>query len=148
MSAAQTNLVKHYKEVRSRLEKGSTQNMAPVEKRKSDFENRSEEVKEWVQREMARWNMVPQAAGTITVQSLIREVAEKYKIPTALMLQDSRTRPLVFARQELFYRCVMEKGWSYARIGRYFDRDHTTVLHGVRAHAKKYGLPLPEGVKS
>lgn len=160
MSVAQSKLVKHYKEVRARLE-GKPAVVAPVvtlpapdpvpeavEKRKSDFENRSEAIKEWVQREMARWDNVPKISTTININKLIQEVAEKYKVPPTLMLQDSRCRPLVFARHELFYRCVMEKGWSYARIGRYFDRDHTTVLHGVRTHAKKYGLPLPEGVKS
>ena len=155
MSAVQSKLVKHYKEVRARLE---AQKYAPpvstsvttetVQKRKSDFANRSDEIKEWVQRELAKWEPIPLSKNALTMDALIQEVADKYQIPVPLMLQDSRQRPLVLARQEMFYRCVMEKGWSYARIGRYFDRDHTTVLHGVRAHARKHNLPLPEGVKS
>ncbi len=127
MSVAQSKLVKHYKEVRARLE-GKPAVVAPVvtlpapepvpemvEKRKSDFENRSEAIKEWVQREMARWDNVPKISTTININKLIHEVAEKYKVPPTLMLQDSRCRPLVFARHELFYRCVMEKGWRKKR---------------------------------
>ena len=159
MADAQRQFAKHYKEVRARIEKAAAKPAdtpalapepalaAPVEKRKSDFENRAEEIKAWVQQELARWDNVPQVSGTIHINALIQQVAEKYGIPVTLMLQDLRSPKLVHARQELFYRCVMEKGWSYARIGRYFDRDHTTVLHGTRMHARKYDLPLPEGVK-
>jgi hypothetical protein len=105
MSVAQSKLVKHYKEVRARLE-GKPAVVAPVvtlpapepvpevvEKRKSDFENRSEAIKEWVQREMARWDNVPKISTTININRLIQEVAEKYKVPPTLMLSATGLRP-------------------------------------------------------
>jgi chromosomal replication initiation ATPase DnaA len=27
-----------------------------------------------------------------------------------------------------------ERRWSYSKIGQYFGRDHTSVMHGVRKH--------------
>jgi chromosomal replication initiation ATPase DnaA len=151
MADAQRQFAKHYKEVRARLER--TTPTPPVSKvvlpvvKTNNFETRTDEVKAWVQKELARWETVPRVSETIPINVLIEQVATKYGISSPLMLQDSRMKNLVHARQEMFYRCVMEKGWSYARIGRYFDRDHTTVLHGVRAHARKHNLPLPDGVK-
>lgn len=30
------------------------------------------------------------------------------------------------------WKALKDRGWSYVRIGRMFDRDHSTILHGVR----------------
>lgn len=30
------------------------------------------------------------------------------------------------------WKALKGRGWSYVRIGRMFDRDHSTILHGVR----------------
>lgn len=54
-----------------------------------------------------------------------------------------RFRPVTLARQEICYRLRKETTWSFPQIGHYLGkRDHTTVLHGYRTHAKKHGLPL------
>ncbi|MGE0290378.1 MAG: helix-turn-helix domain-containing protein, partial [Bradyrhizobium sp.] len=49
-----------------------------------------------------------------------------------------RTAKVVLARQAVMYWVRRRFTWSYSRIGRRFgDRDHTTVLHGVRAYRAK-----------
>ncbi len=53
----------------------------------------------------------------------------------------SRVRPLVHARQHFMADAYETKQWSMPQIGRYLGwRDHTTVLHGVRAHAKRVAI--------
>lgn len=46
----------------------------------------------------------------------------------------SRKAPLVRARQSVMAYLKDDLGYSYPVIGRYLNRDHTTVLHGVRKH--------------
>lgn len=30
------------------------------------------------------------------------------------------------------YKALRERGWSYPRIGKLFDKDHSTIIHGVK----------------
>jgi chromosomal replication initiation ATPase DnaA len=48
--------------------------------------------------------------------------------------------PLPQARQELWWliRRHPERSYSFLEIARFFGRDHTTVLHGVAAHERRY----------
>lgn len=29
------------------------------------------------------------------------------------------------------YKALNQRGWSLSKVGRYFKRDHTTIMHGV-----------------
>lgn len=56
----------------------------------------------------------------------------------------TRAKPLARARQEAFWQAYQvrysdgRQRFSLPTIGRFFGgRDHTTVLHGIRAHAKR-----------
>lgn len=50
-----------------------------------------------------------------------------------------RTKTIAAARHELWWRLRTdpELELSYDEIGRLFDRNHTSVLHGVRAHQRR-----------
>ncbi len=52
---------------------------------------------------------------------------------------DSRTKAVACARHEVWWRLRHhdERFFSFEEIGRLFRRDHATVLHGVRAHARR-----------
>lgn len=76
-------------------------------------------------------------------QRIIAEVAAKHDLTVTSLKGERRTRPFVRARQEAFYRLRAELRLSFPQIGAIFDRDHTTVLHGVRSFAERNGLPLP-----
>lgn len=71
------------------------------------------------------------------------EVCAKHEIKLSEMKSPQRNMSLVLARHEAFYRCKTETEMSLPQIGRRFGRDHTTVLHGVRKHAARNGLPDP-----
>jgi DNA-binding FrmR family transcriptional regulator len=68
-----------------------------------------------------------------TLEDIMRSVCRKFKI-TRLELKDQRRAAYhVLAHQFFFYKCKQLTTRSYPEIGRFCgDRDHTTVLHGVR----------------
>lgn len=49
------------------------------------------------------------------------------------LLRPCRTRPLVRWRQLAFYVARTHTRLSYTVLGRAFDRDHTSIVHGVGA---------------
>jgi hypothetical protein len=53
-----------------------------------------------------------------------------------------RTARIAWPRQEAML-AMQEEGFSLPQIGRFFKRDHTTVLHGVRAAKLRMGAALP-----
>lgn len=44
----------------------------------------------------------------------------------------SKHRDLTIARFECWYRIRQETAYSFPQIAKFFGRDHSTVLHGVR----------------
>lgn len=85
------------------------------------------------------------------VKRIQREVARKHQLKPNDIIVFARNKRLVEARQEAMFRCADETILSYPKIGALFgDRDHTTIIHGVRAHAVRIGLPveeIPRGLK-
>lgn len=76
-------------------------------------------------------------AGSIRIpgqklRGVLREVSEASGIPIARILGPSRVRPVVEARQ-LVCHVLRRHGMSYPQIGKVIGRDHTTVIHSVRA---------------
>ena len=68
---------------------------------------------------------------------IMREVSEKHEMTIRQMKGDSRKFRFVKARQEAAYRLRLELGYSLPQIGRLLGkRDHTTILHAIRRHAK------------
>lgn len=76
-----------------------------------------------------------------TLVDIIRQVAEKYRVPSMVMLSHKRTAVLNQARLEGYYRCLTETKLSIGIICRLWDRDHSTIYKGSEAHAERYGLP-------
>lgn len=67
------------------------------------------------------------------VERLVAEVAETHGVAVADILGRSRSAPFVAARHAVWARLRVNHGWSWPAIGREFDRDHTTVMYGVRS---------------
>ena len=76
-----------------------------------------------------------------TVSRILKSVADYHNVTVPEMKGRRRTWSILFARQEAFYVLARGLGLSTPRIGFFFGRDHTTVLHGIRQHAKRNGLP-------
>lgn len=75
-------------------------------------------------------------------KSILQEVALKHDLTLLQLKAHRRHRRIIHARQEAMYRLYDETCMSLPRIAKFVGGfDHTTVLHGCRAHARRTGLP-------
>jgi len=80
------------------------------------------------------------------ITTILREVAAAHGLSVASIVGPSRFMPQTRARQEAMYRARAETGASYSDIARRIGgRDHATALHGIRVHAARHGLAVPQG---
>jgi chromosomal replication initiator protein len=71
----------------------------------------------------------PQAEATVA------DVARRRGVTVKELRSDERNRRVAHARQEAMYELYATGLYSLPTIGTWFGgRDHTTVLHAVRAH--------------
>lgn len=72
------------------------------------------------------------------VREIISEVAERHGVTLGQIMSPIRTKKIAHARQEAqaaLYDTLNDDGtrrYSLPKIGRIFDRDHTSVLHAIR----------------
>lgn len=69
--------------------------------------------------------------------AIIKEVSLKHGVSVDDMISEIRSVPVVGARYEAIYRIREERHLSWAQIGRLFNRDHSTILHGWRMHRER-----------
>lgn len=69
---------------------------------------------------------------TCSIESIVSEVSHYFGIPGYDILSERQSAALVEARHCAMWLARHLTPYSYPRIGRAFDRDHTTVMHGVR----------------
>lgn len=63
---------------------------------------------------------------------MIGRIAREHGVTVEMIKGRARyPRKLIEARFET-YALLHRKGWSLPMIGRHLNRDHTTVLHGLR----------------
>jgi hypothetical protein len=73
---------------------------------------------------------------------IVKKVAQERGISVMLIAGNSRKVAAVRARNEAMYLIKEARPHlSAPRIARWFDRDHTSVLHGISSHAAKNDLP-------
>lgn len=63
---------------------------------------------------------------------LIAIVAAEYRVDPELIRSRSRIREVIPPRQTMMWIGHRVMGRSLNQVGRYLDRDHSTVLHAVR----------------
>ena len=80
----------------------------------------------------------------VTMASIVAHVAAAHRLPVADLMGRSRLKVVVVARQEAMWR-IRQVMWadgvtprySLPQIGRYFSRDHTTVIHACQRHLER-----------
>jgi chromosomal replication initiation ATPase DnaA len=84
-----------------------------------------------------------------TMSQIGREVAERHGISLAdLKGADRGVNKVARARQEAMWLMAEEvrpdgfPRYTLSQIAGWFGRDHTTVVHGRRAHAERHGLAM------
>lgn len=73
-----------------------------------------------------------------SVKGLVRAAAISSGLTEADILGPSRQRFVCTARQWVMFE-AQAAGFTLPQIGRVLKRDHTTVLHGIRAERKRRG---------
>lgn len=74
----------------------------------------------------------------MTAHEIIRQVALKYRFLPETLTAHGKHRPLVRARQEAWFRIVMEMQYSMPRAAMLTGTwDHTSVLYGIRQYAQR-----------
>lgn len=76
--------------------------------------------------------------GAGAVRPYVNAVAEATGIPAWVFYGRGKKKKIAEARQLVMY-LANRGGMSLSDIGRALNRDHTTVMHGVRAEAKRRG---------
>lgn len=64
--------------------------------------------------------------------SIVKAVASYFEVDADAVLGPRRQRSLVTARHVSMWMCRKHTERSFPELGRFFNRDHTTVQHGVR----------------
>ena len=75
-----------------------------------------------------------------TMAEIIAEVSEETGVSVSAMRGPSRYRIIVYPRHYAMWRMVQEDRWTWAQIGRFFNRDHTTVIWAWRQVEKRNAL--------
>jgi len=75
-----------------------------------------------------------------TPGQIIAEVAEKHGFTREDMESPCRRKPIALARQEAMWELRKRTSLSLPHIGMFLgNRDHTTVMHGIRRHEQRIG---------
>lgn len=91
----------------------------------------------------------PVPGGHITAAEIIAEFAVGHGVSVNDLLSRSRGRRLARVRHAAMYEVARRTRLSLPQIGRAFgDRDHTTVLAGLRRHIALNNLPPVRGLSS
>jgi len=73
-----------------------------------------------------------------TMRGIAIRVAAKHNLPMPEIFSKNRRHFVSQVRQEVMWEC-RAKGYSLGQIGRFLGRDHTTIIHGIRAHEARMG---------
>jgi chromosomal replication initiator protein len=71
--------------------------------------------------------------GVMTIERIQSSLAERMNIPLGMLISRKRDNRTAFARQLGYYLCRKHARASFPLIGESFNRDHSSIIHGVRA---------------
>ena len=77
----------------------------------------------------------------MTYGDTVREISRQFGVEIPLLLGPRRTKRIAWARQAAWWLLYCHNDLSYPRLGLWFNRDHTTVLYGVRAAERRRQNP-------
>ena len=70
--------------------------------------------------------------GKSSLTDILYDVCKKVRISHNTLCNTTKTRDIVEARYIYFYRARKLTNASYERIGRLVNRDHSTVIYGIK----------------
>lgn len=77
------------------------------------------------------------------LHAILIDVCDRHNVSHQDLLSPRRFRNLVRARHEAWWLAYTQSEASYPAIGKFFNRDHTTIMFGIRRHAARIGVETP-----
>jgi len=74
-----------------------------------------------------------------TMAEIVAQVAAEYGVTVDDIKSVWRTPEIVRPRQDAMWRLRQQGRWTLPQIGRFLNRDHSTVILGIRAHERRLG---------
>jgi len=107
---------------------------------------------EWLDAHIANVAMAAKAAQPHvfkrTPAMLISQVAAQHGVTVDAITGTARFAPIVAARAEAYYLLRTECSLSLNQIGARLNKDHTTVMNGIRKYCARNGAPYPAGFRN
>lgn len=132
-------LANHYKEVRARLW-GAKPVVKTVENKPVVVKIESKVPFVRVFNLLDHYKLIYDNTSTVRRKKyaeIIKEVVKETGFPFLALVGNVRAKKLVLARHYLWWKIKEElPSIPIAEIGRRMDRDHTTILYGIRKHEK------------
>ncbi len=75
-------------------------------------------------------------------RTIIKAVGMKHGYSVKELLGNSRTKLIAEARQEAYYLVRYHTKLSLPQIAQMFNRDHSTVLYGIKRHGERIGCDM------
>jgi chromosomal replication initiator protein len=96
------------------------------------FASLSRQVVDLSLAERALEDLIPESGQEIAAGLILEETSAYFGLEPDDLVSKSRSRPLTTARHVAMYLLRELTGLSLIKIGEHFNRDHTTVLHGIK----------------
>lgn len=74
------------------------------------------------------------------VERIIRDVAHQYGVSVEDIKSHKRDRMIAWARQDAIFEVYRNVNISQTRLGEYFAREHTTILHSLNRAEERYWI--------
>lgn len=133
------DLVEHYRAVKKRIEKRGQEfqqirNPAPkVLEQKPAFGKTITLIDGPDRPKIAQRRVAPNFRNA---RSIVEPILVKHDVEWNEVISGARQQKLVKIRQEVMV-ALRKAGWTLPVIGRFMNRDHTTVLHALRSFKEK-----------
>jgi len=84
----------------------------------------------------------------MTMREILAQVAAERRVSITEMVSQTKRRTVAHARQEAMFRLMSverdgRRRFAVTRIGKLLHRDHSSVVTGAQAHARRHGLAYP-----
>jgi chromosomal replication initiation ATPase DnaA len=130
--------IEHYKAVKQRIATGTPK---PIQ-----IEQTPEEQPQ-LEELIYRWVANKPSFRDPRLQ-IVAQCAKEYGCTVADIFGPRKPTNIVLARRKAAYLLVQRKRTSIADVGRYLNRDHTTILHAVKMYEKALARGEGKSVQS
>ena len=91
----------------------------------------------------ALWDLIRTCESKSDIEAIQRVVSDCFHIHVADLKSRNRTARIAFCRQIAMYLCRKMTGNSFPNIGKYFGRDHSTVIHAFNLIEHRVSIDHP-----